>query len=137
MCGGRTRRGGHKFEQTRTALVLALRKTRFTDNLLYLCDNQSLLKAVQKWTGEGPKQTMANAPDADVLREIIELLKMRVQNGAATFLVKVKAHRGEPLNELADSLAEAAREVGMEKKEWCDRTERMVFKWKDKDQERS
>ena len=24
-----------------------------------------------------------------------------------------------------------------EKKEWCDRTERMVFKWKDKDQERS
>jgi hypothetical protein len=80
---------------------------------------------------------MANAPDADILREIIELLKMRVQNGAATFLVKVKAHRGEPLNELADSLAEAAREVGMEKKEWCDRTERMVFKWKDKDQERS
>jgi hypothetical protein len=58
---------------------------------------------------------MANAPDANVLREIIELLKMRVQNGAATFLVKVKAHRGEPLNELADSLAEAAREVGMEK----------------------
>ena len=119
------------------ALVLALRKTRFTDNLLYLCDNQSLLKAVQKWTGEGPKQTMANVSDADILREIIELLKMRVQNGAATFLVKVKAHRGEPLNELADSLAEAAREVGMEKKEWCDRTERMVFKWKDKDQERS
>ena len=25
----------------------------------------------------------------------------------------------------------------MEKKEWCDRTERMVFKWKDKDQDRS
>ena len=73
-----------------------------------------MLKAVQKWTGEGPKQTMANTPDADVLREIIKLLKMRVQDGAATFLVKVKAHRGEPVNELADSLAEAAREVGME-----------------------
>ena len=114
-----------------------MRKTRITDNLLYLCDNQSLLKAVQKWTGEVPRQTMANAPDADILREIIELLKMRVQNGAATFLVKVKAHRREPMNELADSLAEAARKVGMEKKEWCDRTKRMVFKWKDKDQERS
>jgi hypothetical protein len=25
----------------------------------------------------------------------------------------------------------AAREVGREKKEWCDGTERMVFKWKD------
>ena len=98
------------------SLVLSL-KTRVTNNLLYLCDNQLLLKAVQKCTGEGPKQTLTNAPDADILREIIELLKMRVRNGASTFLVKVKAHRGEPLNALADSLAEAAREVGMEKKE--------------------
>ena len=38
-----------------------------------------------------------NAPDADILREIIELLKARVATGAATFLIKVKAHRGEPL----------------------------------------
>jgi ribonuclease HI len=131
MCRGGPRRGRHKIEQTRTS------STGASDNLLYLCDNQSLLKAVQKWTGDGPKQIMANAPDADVLRQIIEPLTMRVQNGAATFLVKVKAHRGESLKELADSLAEAAREVGMEKKEWCDRTECMVFKWKDKDQERS
>ena len=119
--------------------MLSFRKTRVTDNRLYLYDNQLLLKVVQKWTGEGPKQTMANAPDKDVLREIIELLKMRVRNcRAAPFLVKVKLHRGEPVNELADSLAEAAREVGMEKKEWYhDRTERMVFKWKETDQERS
>ena len=38
--------------------------------------------------GRRAKKTMANALDADILREIIELLKMRVQNGAATFLVK-------------------------------------------------
>jgi ribonuclease HI len=134
---GREEEGTSSNRPELAALVLALRKTRFTDNLLYLCDNQLLLKAVQKWTGEGPKQTTANAPDADILREIMELLKMRVQNRAATFWVKVKAHRGEPLNELEDSLAEAAREVSMEKKEWFNRTERMVFKWKDKDQERS
>ena len=29
-----------------------------------------------------------------------------MQKGARTFLVKVKAHRGEPLNELADTQAE-------------------------------
>ena len=77
--------------------MLALRATKTTDDMLYLCDNQALLKAVQKWTGDGPKQTMVNAPDADILREIIELLKARVATGAATFLIKVKAHRGEPL----------------------------------------
>ena len=31
---------------------------------------------------------MVNAPDADILREIIELLKARVATGAATFLIK-------------------------------------------------
>jgi hypothetical protein len=35
---------------------------------------------------------MVNAPDADILREIIELLKARVATGAATFLIKLKAH---------------------------------------------
>jgi hypothetical protein len=45
----------------------------------------ALLKAVQKWTGDGPRQTIVNAPDADILREIIELLKARVATGAATF----------------------------------------------------
>ena len=59
---------------------------------------------------------MANTPHADVPREMIKLVKMRVRNGAATFLVKVKAHREEPLNELADSLVKAAQEVGMEKR---------------------
>ena len=32
--------------------MLALRATKTTDDMLYLCDNQALLKAVQKWTGD-------------------------------------------------------------------------------------
>ena len=76
------------------------RETKTTEDMLYLCDNQALLK----WTGDGPKQMMVNAPDADILREIIELLKARVDTGAATFLIKVKAHRGEPYDKLSRSL---------------------------------
>jgi len=34
--------------------------------------------------------------------EAIEELRKRTTAGAATFLVKVKAHRGEPANEEAD-----------------------------------
>ena len=134
---GREEEGTSSNRPELAVLVLALRKTKVTDNLLYLCDNQSLLKAVQKWTGDWPKQTLANAPDEDILREIIKFLKTMVQNGAATFLVKVKAHRGESLNELADSLAEEEREVSMEKKGWCDRMESMLLKWKEVDQERN
>jgi ribonuclease HI len=128
---GREEEGTSSNRPELAALVLALRATKTTDDMIYLCDNQALLKAVQKWTGEGPKATMVNAPDADILREIIELLRARVNSGAATFLIKVKAHRGEPLNELADTLAEEAREAAKENREWIARTDRMVYQWQE------
>jgi len=61
-----------------------------------LCDNQSLLKAVNRWIGEGGKATLVGAPDADILATAIEILRKRIAAGTATFLVKVRAHRGEP-----------------------------------------
>jgi len=93
-----------------------------------LCDNQSLLKAVSRWIGEGEKATLVRAPDADILAAAIEILRKGIAAETATFLVKVKAHRGEPANEKADILADKAisdPEVG---KEWCQRTNRAVFR---------
>ena len=40
--------------------------------------------------------------DADILEFILEKLAARIAAMARTFLVKVKAHRGDPLNEGAD-----------------------------------
>jgi len=42
--------------------------------MLYVCDNQALLKAVKRWVGEGRKMTLVGAPDADILRKAIEEL---------------------------------------------------------------
>jgi len=84
------------------AFVLALRGTPVTTPMLYLCDNQALLKAVKRWVGEGGKATLVGAPHADISLEAIEELRKRTTAGAATFLVKVKAHRGESANEEAD-----------------------------------
>jgi len=47
-------------------------------------------------------------PDADILLEAIEELRKRTTARAATFLVTVKAHRGEPVNEEADIQADKA-----------------------------
>ena len=47
------------------AFVLALRGTPVIKSMLYLCDNQALLKAVNRWVGEGGKATLVGAPDAD------------------------------------------------------------------------
>ena len=51
---------------------------------------------------------MVGSPDADILAAAIDILRKRIAAGTATFLVKVKAHRGEPANEGADILADKA-----------------------------
>jgi len=38
--------------------VTQVRGTPVTKSMLYLCDNQALLKAVKRWVGEGAKATL-------------------------------------------------------------------------------
>jgi len=95
-----------------------------------LCDNQSLLKAVNRWIGEGGKATLVGTPDADILAADIEILRKRIAAGTAVFLIKVKAHRGEPANEGADILADEAISDPKVGKEWYQQTNRAVFTWK-------
>jgi len=97
--------------------------------MLYLCDNQALLKAVKRWVGEGGKVTLVGAPDAEILLEAIEELRKRTTAGAATFLVQVRAHRGEPANEEADIQADKTISGKDVPTEWHDRTNRAVFTW--------
>jgi len=113
------------------AFVLALRGTTVTKPLLYLCDKQALLKAIKRYVGEGEKSKLVGAPDADFLLEAIEELRSRTSAGAATFLVKVKAHRGEPANEEADIQANKAISGKDVPIQWHDRTNRAVFTWQE------
>ena len=96
--------------------------------VLYLFDNQALLKDVNMWIGEGGKATLVGVPDgADILAAAIEILRKRIAVGTATFLVKVKAHRGEPANEGTDILADKAISDPKVGKELCQRTNQAVF----------
>ena len=45
----------------------------------------------------------------------------------------IKAHRGEPLNEKADTQAENARQLSSECQQWTTRTQRMTYEWNDSD----
>ena len=82
-------------------IVLALQSAALSEDALLLCDNEAVLCVIKKWVGQGGKATLATAPDADILQEIVCLLTQRVRAGRATFLIKVKSHRGEPINERA------------------------------------
>jgi ribonuclease HI len=108
-------------------VVLALQSAALNEDALLLCDNEAVLCVIRKWVGQGGKATLVTAPDADILREVICLLTQRVRAGRATFLIKVKSHRGEPINERADTLAEEGRTISDDDKRWDDRTDWMTF----------
>jgi len=127
---GREKEGSSSNQPELAAFFLALRDTLIEELLLYLCDNQALLKVVTRWIGEGGKATLVGSPDTDILAAAIEILRKRIVAGTATFLVKVKAHRGEPANERAIILADKAISDPNVGKEWCQRTNRAVFKWR-------
>jgi len=71
---GREEEGSSSNRPELAASVLALRGTPVEALMLYLCDNQELLKAVKRWVGEGRKATLVGASEADILREQIEEL---------------------------------------------------------------
>jgi len=63
--------------------------------------------------------------------EAIKELRKRTTAGAVMFLVKVKAHRGEPANKEADIRADKAISGKNVPTEWHDRTNRAVFTWQE------
>jgi ribonuclease HI len=127
---GREEEGSSSNQPELAAFFQALRDTLIEELLLYFCDNQSLLKAVTRWIGEGGKATLVGSLDVDILAASIEILRKRIAAGTATFLVKVKEHRGEPANEGADILADKAISDPKVGTEWCQRTNRAVFTWR-------
>jgi hypothetical protein len=84
------------------------------------------------WIGRGQRTTLAGDANADIMKTIIECLRARVIRGAHTFRVKIKAHRGEPLNEEADTVAERALQLPVDSKQWTTRTPRLLYEWTDK-----
>ena len=64
--------------------------------------------------GEGGKTSLGNTADDDILEYILSKLTVRITVTSRTFLVKVKAHRGEPLNEGTDDLVEVGHPMERE-----------------------
>jgi ribonuclease HI len=103
----------------------------YEDNisLLYLTDSEATLQAIRKWIDCGAKVNLSKSPNADVLKQIILELQKRVEAGASTLLVKVKAHVGGTLNEEADIRAEMGRRKEQKEVTWDSPTNRTVYQW--------
>ncbi len=96
-------------------------------DLLYLTDSEASLQEIHKWIGYGGTLNLSKSPDTDILKVIILKFQKRVEAGAATLLIKVKAHRGDPLNEEADIRAELGRRKEYKETIWDDLSDRTVY----------
>ena len=67
--------------------VVAQQKGIFAkgENALLLCDNEAVLRVIKKWVGRGGKATLATAPDADILREIVACSRNACEQGELIF----------------------------------------------------
>jgi len=97
--------------------------------MILLSDSACLLTSTQKWTGESKPPSMWGNPDADIMREIVQLLRERIEQGQLTICIKIKAHRGDPLNKFTDRWADEGRES--ENIRWSLPTNRPMFSWTD------
>ena len=70
---------------------------------------------------------LSKLPDVDVLKSIVLKLQRRVETGATTLVIKVKDHRGDPLNEEADIRAELDRLKEYKETIWNDSSDRNVY----------
>jgi hypothetical protein len=92
-------------------------------------DSETSLQVIHEWIGCGAKLNLSKSPDADVLKVIILKLQRRVVTGSTTLLIKVKAHRGDPLNEEADIRGEPVRLKEYKEMIWNDSSDRTVYQW--------
>jgi len=62
------------------------------------------------WVGEGKDPLLSHSPDGDILARIVKERHQRVDLGLFTIFIKIRALRGEFLNEKADRWADEGRE---------------------------
>ncbi len=109
---GREEEGTSSGRVEKGAYTEILRHTPDHEDLLTATDSRVLCRLVGRWVGQGGKASLANSTDTDILEYILMKVVVRITAKARTFLVKVKTHRGESLNEGADDLPEVGRLPG-------------------------
>jgi ribonuclease HI len=94
-----------------TGIALALEECPIEEDLTILTDSLSsmdLLQSMQR--GDFPLSLYRHSV-RHLLLHVVTLLNRRAAAGRITRFLKVRAHRGEPLNEAADALAAAAADL--------------------------
>jgi hypothetical protein len=83
---GRTEEDTDSTRAEMAALLEVLIGEKVTENLVVMVDNQSILREISRWVGEGGKTFLALSANPDILRMVIGRLRMRIEQGKTTIL---------------------------------------------------
>jgi len=56
--------------------------------VILLSDSACFPSSSQKWIGEGKSPSMWGNPDADIMRDIVQLLRERIEEGLLTVFIR-------------------------------------------------
>ena len=93
-----------------TGIALALEECPKEVELTILTDCLSAMRLLQSTQRRDFPLWLHRHTVRHLLKHVVNLLNARSASGSVTRFIKVRAHRGEPLNEAADALAAAAAE---------------------------
>ena len=58
--------------------------------VILLSDSACFLSSSQKWTGEGKSPSMHGNPDSAIMRDIIQLLREKIEQCLLTIFIKIR-----------------------------------------------
>jgi ribonuclease HI len=76
---GQTEEGTDSTRAEMVALLEVLIGAKVTENLVVIVDNQSILREISRWVGEGGRTFLALSVNPDILEMIIGRLRMRIE----------------------------------------------------------
>ena len=134
--GAISARVGGQYSSTRAelaAIALALHRTLANAKVAILVDSSSALQRLSWFRSKDFQPSMDKVKDRDIVKDILQSLDQRYQQGHHTVLVKVTGHTGEPLHMKADHLAvKGAEEESQEKIEYPNGREGgLTFRWQE------
>ena len=90
---------------------MACEDVRREEDLTILTDSLSCMVRLKSLQRRDFPLWLYRHPLRQLLVHTVRLINARAEAGSVTRFIKVKSHRGEPLNEAADTLAAAAAEL--------------------------
>jgi len=93
-----------------TGIALVLEDCPGEEDLNILTDSLSSMRLLKSMQRKDFPLQLYRHPVRQLLLHVVRLINKRAESGRTTRFIKVRAHRGEPLNEGADALAAAAAE---------------------------